>query len=181
MTRDDVEQELWVVWCNARDKFDPSLGVPFEAFLVNGIKRHVSFGIKRKAFSRAAEEYAKSLDAPATKDADQSPMVDTIADDFSFFDALEAESHFQFVVGRLSERAATFVKLLRDQPQILIDELKALEKRSEYAKELGVSNMLFRQVTTSMIFKLMGSDRPERTLILSEIRAVTDKELRKLA
>jgi hypothetical protein len=181
MTRDDVEQELWIVWCMARDKYDPSLGVPFEAFLINGIKMHIRSSIKRKAFKRAAEEWGKSLDAPVSKDEGGATVGETIAEDFSFMDDIEAEGQFQFIVSRLTERAATFVRLLRDQPQILIDALKALEERSNYAKELGVSNMLFRQVTTSMIFKLMGCDRPERTRILAEVRQVTEKELRKLA
>lgn len=181
MTRDDVEQELWIVWCNARDSFDPSLGVPFEAFLINGIKMNVRGGIKRKAFKRAAEEWGKSLDAPVSKEEGGATVGETIADDFSFMDDIEAEAHFQHVVSRLSERAATFVRLLRDQPPILLDALKALDERSKYARELGVCNMLFRQVTTSMIFKVMGCDRTERTRILAEVRQVTEKELRKIA
>jgi hypothetical protein len=179
-SKEDIEQELWMVWCKARDTFDETLGVPFEAYLVNGMKRHLQFVLKRKVFQRIEDSWAKSLDAPVG-DEDNRTIGDTIADTSAPTVTLEEEDHFAWFISQLSDQAATFARLLKEQPAPLLDELDRFRDRSEYAKEQHVANMCFSSITTSMVFKLMGCSRPERTRILAEIRELAEKHKRKAA
>lgn len=176
MTNEDVEQELWCVWCRARDTFDPTLGVPFKAYFLEGV-RMSRLAINRKMHKRIDEERAKSLDTPiGNDDENTTSLLDLIASDDPSVEAKMAEeTHIAWALTKLSDRAACFLKLLYEQPPELLDQMLCLKARAEYAKEIGAQNILISQITTSFVFRLMDADRPERTKILSELRTLSEK------
>ncbi|TDW20532.1 sigma-70-like protein [Rhizobium azibense] len=184
MSHEDVEQELWIVWCRARDTFDPTLGVPFKAYLLEGIRRS-KLGLNRTMFKRIAEERAKSLDAPIAMNGDDSSegsLLDIIASgDDSAEDKLAEETHLAWALRKLSARASLFLKLLYEQPPELLEQMRQLKARSDWAKEIGAQNILISQITTAFVFRLMDADRPERTKILAELRKLSEKVQRNAA
>lgn len=172
LTVQDIEQELWIAWCKARDSFDPSRGVPFMAYLTNGLKKHAMGLLQRGVWGRIHEEWAVSLSGAS--DDDEGPSVgERLPSPEPTPDiALERRTALAFADKRLSERASTFLRILADPPQALLDELRIAEARSEHARHLGVRNMNFSAVTSADVFKVMGAERCERTRILAEVRSV---------
>jgi DNA-directed RNA polymerase specialized sigma24 family protein len=181
LSHEDVEQELWMVWCRARDTFDPTLGVPFKAYLIEGIRRS-KLAINRKVFNRIGEERASSLDAPAGRDDESANLGDMMPGNEPLPDAeVEEITHYTWALRRLSSRSALFLKLLYEQPPELLEQMRQLKARADYAKEIGAQNVLISQITTGFVFRLMGADRPERTKILAELRKLSEKVQRTAA
>ncbi|MBX4911399.1 hypothetical protein HJA82_29235 [Rhizobium bangladeshense] len=181
MSHDDVEQELWIVWCRARDTFDPTLGVPFRAYFLKGVeltRREIS----RKTFKRIGEERAQRLDAPVGGEDGNDMLVDLMPSNDPLPDAQADETtHLTWALSKLSARAALFLKLLYEQPPELLEQMRLLKARAEYAKSIGAQNILISQITTSFVFRLMDADRPERTKILAELRKLSEKVQRTAA
>lgn len=181
MSREDVEQELWCIWCRARDTFDPTLGVPFRAYLLEGI-RLSKLAINRQVFKRIGEERAQRLDAPVGNDEETTALVDLMASDGPSPDAeLDEASHIAWALKKLSARSALFLKLLYEQPPELLEQMRLLKARADYAKTIGAQNILISHITTAFVFRVMGADRPERTKILAELRQLSEKVQRTAA
>ncbi|OCP22017.1 MULTISPECIES: sigma factor [unclassified Ensifer] len=181
MSREDVEQELWCIWCRARDTFDPTLGVPFRAYLLEGI-RISKLAINRQMFKRIDEERAKSLDAPIGDDDEMGSLIDVIAsDDTTAETKMVEETHLNWALRRLSARAALFLKLLYEQPPELLEQMRLLKARADYAKSIGAPNILASHITTAFVFRVMNADRPERTKILAELRKLSERVQRTAA
>ncbi|WP_276122598.1 sigma factor [Pararhizobium qamdonense] len=176
LSHEDVEQELWIVWCRARDTFDPTLGVPFKAYLIEGVRRS-KLGINRLVFKRIGEERAQRLDAPIGNDDESgATMLDLLQSDDPTPDArMDELTHYAWALSKLSKRSALFLKLLYEQPPELLDQMLCLKARAEYAKQIGAQNILISQITTAFVFRLMDADRPERTKILAELRKLSEK------
>ncbi len=181
MSHEDIEQELWIVWCRARDTFDPSLGVPFRAYFLKGVQL-ARLEVRRKMFKRMSEERAKSLDAPIGDDEEGGTLVEFIPSDAPLPDALAAEaSHIAWALSKLSARTALFLKLLYEQPPELLEQMRQLKARADYAKTIEAQNVMIGHITTALVFRLMGADRPERTKILAELRKLSEKVQRTAA
>jgi DNA-directed RNA polymerase specialized sigma subunit len=181
LSREDVEQELWIVWCRARDTFDPALGVPFKAYLLEGIRRN-RLAINRVMFKRIDEERAKPLDAPTGNDEEGATLLDILPSDGPSPDMkIDEATHLAWALSRLSERAALFLKLLYEQPEELLQQVLHLQARAEYAKEVGAANILISRITTAFVFRVMDADRPERTKILAELRTLSETAQRNAA
>jgi DNA-directed RNA polymerase specialized sigma24 family protein len=179
ITRDDVEQELWIAWCKARDTFDASQNVPFQAYMIEGLKRYVRWDLRRKLLNRINDEWTETLDSP---DEDEGSMHDQIAsDEPEIGHDYEERSHLEHVSKRISPEAATFLRLLYDQPTLLLDQLLQLESRSRHAESIGVDFVTPRHLTTAIVFKVMGVNRLERTKILKEVRKLGALMQRKMA
>ena len=175
MSREDVEQELWCVWCRARDTFNPELGVPFRAYLLEGV-RLSKLAINRKIYKRIDEERAVRLDAPVGDEEQSSSLIDLLPDGGPLQDDMMLEAkHFAWALSKLSARAALFLKLLYEQPPELLDQMRELQARADYARSIGAQNIMISHITTSLVFRLMGADRPERTKIFAELRKLSDK------
>lgn len=174
LSHEDIEQELWLVWCRARDTFNPSLGVPFRAYFLKGVeisKKEIS----RKTYKRIGEEHAARLDAPLGDDETGSTMLDQMpsADPTPDADLVET-THLQWALANLTDRASQFLKLLYEQPPELLEQMRHLNARANYAKEIGAPNILIGGITTSFVFRLMDADRVERTKILAELRKLSE-------
>ncbi|QIG69115.1 RNA polymerase sigma-70 factor protein [Rhizobium phage RHph_N1_15] len=181
MSQEDVEQELWIVWCRARDTFDPELGVPFRAYLIEGIRRS-KLAINRKMFKRIGEERAQRLDAPVGGEDESTALVDLMPSNEPLPDAQADEAtHIAWALSKLSARTALFLKLLYEQPPELLEQMRLLKARADYADQIGAKNILISHITTSFVFRLMDADRPERTKILAELRKLSEKVQRTVA
>lgn len=175
LERADIEQELWIAYCKARDSFNPEYGVPFGAYLTNGLKKFAAGMMRNQVYNRIAEEWAVSMSNHSDDDdgpsiGDRLPSPDPTPDRL-----VEATNIMEWAESRLSERARLFLQILHEPPQALLEEIKIAEARSDYARSLGVTHMHYSAVTTAAVFKVMDADRRERGHILKEVRAIGNR------
>ncbi|MCP1540016.1 sigma factor [Methylorubrum extorquens] len=163
---EDVRSELAVAWCIARDKFDPSLGVPFGAYLQRGMQNHINAWIDKQIGH-------VGMDIDDDLGEDGASFHDIIADgaplqDETFGDRQE----FEHNVARLSPDAQTFVRLLADPPLALYEEMTAIQARSDHANAQGIRSGVPGHITGSLVFDLMGCERTDRNRIYGEVKGL---------
>jgi len=176
MQFEDLEQELWIIWCKCCETYNSQMGARFSTYLHQGMKLYINTWVRANIDRRHAEVLAKSLDQELTDDDGSGTLGDVIPATDPLPDAeVEKRSSLAKVVSRLSPRARQFVEILESQPQELLDEVMILEKKAAYAKEeRGISMLLFHRLTSVMIFDVMDASRSERKQILDEIQAVAE-------
>jgi hypothetical protein len=163
---EDVVSELSVVWCIARDRYNPELGIPFNAYLQNGMFKHINRWLSKEIPACHYVQLDKSGD-------DGETLNDVIADESIVHgDQLLDESEFaKQLIGSMSDRARQFIVLLKEPPLELVEEMRAIEKRAMFARKRGIATVASRHITASLIFRFMGAQNVERTQIMKEIRA----------
>jgi hypothetical protein len=176
-TRDDIEQELWIAWCLARDAYNAESGVPFMAYLRNGMRLHINRWVEKHVDRRHDEVCGLRLDK--TSDAangETDELYDVIASDEELPDVqIERKCQMAFILGKLSPRAQAFVTLLETQPPELLAEVRRVEQRVEFARQRGIATHFCYRLTAAMVFDLMGADRAERRKINSELSRLAEK------
>lgn len=172
LTIEDIKSELWIAWCLACDSYDAEKGVPWLAYLRNGMRLHINRYIEKHVNRRHDEVVALSLDFHSEDDGsfqDIVPCENPLPDQL-----LEGASHKAQVIKRLSLRARQFVTILSDQPQEILAEVRCLHAKGEYMRSQGASSIVSTTLTAAMVFDLMGANRFERTKIAREIREIGD-------
>lgn len=173
---EDLKQELWVAWCLARDSYSDGYSVPFGAYLWGGMKRHINRWIEKNVQRRYTEVVARSLDEAfdegrsstnTTKLSDVVPSKDPTP-----VEIVEIENAWQHALTLLKPETRKFMELLRDPPDELIEQVRQIKARSDYARSQGVSIPHTNRVTTAMVFSLMNIRRADRTVISAEIQSV---------
>ncbi len=163
---EDIEQEFWISFMRARDTFDEGRGVPFEAYLIEGLRR-TKHEIRRKLSRRFEEEVGASLDSSTEEETSLYELLPDpnalVGDDFEKAQAIERFCE------RLSPRAAVYVRLLYSQPEPVLKEMLRLRERAKHASEMGVSHFASATISSGVVFKIMGAPRQERTQIRSEV------------
>ncbi|MGV1754795.1 sigma factor [Agrobacterium sp. CG674] len=172
---DDVKQELWIAWCKACESYDPAAGAQFSTYLHLGMQRHINRYIE-KNFERFYDgTIALSLDGTETGEdmGGVGTLADVVADPNARQDTeVEQESCFAYALTRLSPRAKQFITILKEQPKDLIEEVRRLEDKAEYAKERGITFATAHRITTPMVFDFMGASRTERKQIMDEVTQI---------
>lgn len=163
---EDVVSELNVAWCIARDKFDPSLGVPFLAYLSRGMQNHVNRWIDEQighvGFDLDADNFGESEKASMHEAlADSTPTPDLVVEDQSMLD---------FVLSMVSPDTRRFIELLLNPPAFLFQEVDAGRERAAFARERGITTASPKGITGDLIFNLMGLERPCRNRIYGEMK-----------
>ncbi|WP_326894463.1 sigma factor (plasmid) [Rhizobium beringeri] len=175
-TIDDIESELWVAWCIACDRYSAEGGAAFSTYLYSGMRRHINRWIE-KNFERFHEEtIAASLDAQVFSDENGelgSQVGHLVADpQMTQDEAYQRENCFAYALSRVSPRAGQFLKFLKEHPPELMERMKDLEAKAEYAKEQGVNYAMPHRLTSSMILDFMGASRVERKQIMDEVTQI---------
>lgn len=162
---EDIQQECWCAWCKARDSFDETKGVPFLAYLRNGMRLHIGgwlsgyetqthlapFSLNQKVGEEEENELGDVLEVEAEEE-----QVD-------FW-------HQELALALLSERARQFVTLLMNPPLELFQQLDRMAERAKFGRERGHDTLSPRRITGNVVMDLMGADRSERHAIYSELR-----------
>lgn len=166
---EDVVSELTVAWCIARDRYDPETGVPFIAYFARGAFNHVNRWIQ----SEITGSHALALDSSGSEEI-ENPLHETIPEDApSPLDLVMSGQIREIARRRLSEEAWRFLTLLESPPAELVEEIRRIRARGEYARERGINTVTPTGVVASLVFDLMGFDRSRRSKILKEIRIVS--------
>lgn len=173
--RDDVIQELWCAWCKARDCFNPEAGASFNTFLHRVMRQHVNKWIE-KDFERFHDQTtALSLDAQNGEEGGAT-LVDIVpGHDIAVEDQMIASSNYEYAQMHLSNRAGVFLKIMAEQPQALLEQVRLLEHKAEHAKRTNIPYAQSSGITSSMIFDLMDAGSYERTQLLREVHSMAGK------
>lgn len=172
---EDLKQELWVAWCLAVENFDAKAGVPFGAYLQRGMRQHINRHIEKHVSRRHDEVTALSLDYTVRDDDEEVAFADAVPSaDPSPDVEIEWRSQLEYAMSLMSPRAKLFVSLLERQPPELLEEVRRLQARSDYARERGLPTLSFNRLTAAMVFDLIGASASERVKINHEIRHLSD-------
>ncbi|PZR92069.1 MAG: hypothetical protein DI537_14685 [Stutzerimonas stutzeri] len=175
-TIEDVEQELWLAWCKCRESFNPEAGAAFSTYLFTGMRLHINRYIHDQFERFHDQTIAMSLDAEAQGDSEGASFSEIVPDQRDGQDIeLERSDNFAFAMSKLSPRARQFLTFINDQPQELLDEVKRLEAKSEYARSRGVACAVPRRLASSIVLDLMGCSRAERAKILAEVHEMGER------
>jgi DNA-directed RNA polymerase specialized sigma subunit len=177
MSKEDIEQELWVAWCKARDSYSSDYGVPFAAYLSRGMKLHINRVVEVQIERFKEQTFALELDRPMdSADGEGGTLMDVIPSDTVGADEyVERNDTFQRAIETLSDRARIVVTLLNDQPQELLGEALLSQKKAEFSRTLGAPFLPTMRITTSMVFDLIGANRSERRKIMLEIKSLGEE------
>lgn len=163
---EDVYGELMIAWCVARDKFDESKGVPFGAYLVNGMRVAVN------RFLQSQIEFGKHASLDLDTENDQ-PVHEQIADEHGLagVEEFERDDAREALMERLTPKTRAFVDLLREPPVFMLHAVKARRARQEFARRnnLPVSSEADR-VTAAMVFDFLELGHAERNQVYSELK-----------
>lgn len=176
---DDIKQELRIAWIKASQTYNAEIGVPFQAYLVNGMKQHVNRLLEKHINRRHDEVISISLDQPIDKgDGDGKTSIHSFIASDDDAPGLEYENHehFEYVSEKLSPRAKLFLTLLYRQPAELLEQVVCLRKKTDFGKHhLGITLPTTDRLATWMVFDLMDAPHSERGRIVSEIRALGER------
>lgn len=168
---EDLVQELSIAWCVARDCWDESVGVPFTPYFVNGMRQRIN---------RFAEgEIKQHLVAPFSIDAPIDPESDKTMEGFRSLepepDTVEQRNFHDVVLAVISPEARRFLQILENPPPELLEELKVIQVRAENGRGRGLKSTAPRNLTSALVFDLLGYGRSDRSKILGEIQKVVGK------
>ena len=180
MQIEDVEGELWLAWVKACQSFNSQAGASFKTYLYRGMQLHINRWVEKHMERRIGEVHARSMDA--SRGDSRMTLADVIpSDDPAPGSGFMDDDIFEHAMKRLSPRARIFVRLLKDQPPELLEEVRALNRKAEYGQTIGIRSTLNHRVTSLMLFDLMEVPRPDRAQILKEVERVGDIMCRQVA
>jgi DNA-directed RNA polymerase sigma subunit (sigma70/sigma32) len=175
LTLDDLEQEFWLVWHQACERFDPERGFEFAAFLGVSI-RNKALALLRDC-QRRSPLYARSLDEPVGDADSGSSLADLIpSDDESVETGLIRSQTRERITGQLDERLQKLVRLLEDTPPDLQAEFEALRAKAAYAASRGLSMRTPKELTLVALSELMGVSRCVRHRMIQKMQEVIENE-----
>jgi len=178
---EDIQQELKIAWIKASDSYEPETGVPFQAYLMNGMRMHINREIEKHIERRHTEVLAVSLNSTVGEDTGRATLADVIPDDRNDFNAFEEDQHFEYAIRNLKPRARLFVTLLREQPDELMKEIICLKRKSDYGREqMGINSPATVRLAASTIFDFMDASNKERTEIMKELRGLGERVCRSM-
>jgi DNA-directed RNA polymerase sigma subunit (sigma70/sigma32) len=172
MSYEDIEQELWIAWCKARDAFEPSRGIPWAAYLQRGMRQHINRVVEKNIERFEGQTFALSLDESFGEDGDTTLGEIIPAADPLPCNVVEGKSNYEKAMSVMSGRAKVFVLLLNEQPKVILDEVLMAQDKAEHAVKLGAPFNAPRRITAMMVFDLMGASRPERARITREVEKI---------
>jgi DNA-directed RNA polymerase specialized sigma24 family protein len=189
----DVYQECTIAWCVARNAFDESRGVPFTPYMINGVRMHINAWLRKEMGDKCIAITSSLQDATFEKGT----LGDIIGDDTeSAEDALiNGEQQLAFVdlvsdgaesaedtilkrqerarnLRRLSKEARTFLTLLENPPDELVEEFKRIRERTAYGRAMGFPSASPKRISSSLVFELMGATHAQRAGVYREIEGL---------
>lgn len=167
---DDIEQEIAVTWCRARETFDPTKGVQFETYFwraaMTNVRRWLKLGDAKQRNIAPV-----SLDAPLSADEGAASLHELIPDTGESIAAtLEKADYAGQVIALMKPLTRAFIELLMDPPPDLYAQVAALQAHAGQARVLGEARTAPTQVTTGVIFDMMGLNAPQRRQVIEDIK-----------
>ncbi len=166
---EDVVQELAIAWCQARDHWDETKGVPFVAYLKRGMIQHINKWAGKEIFHYNASHVELDAALPGDDTSDRHAIIADVGS-ADPEDQLVLKDRREKALAKLSPRARQFVELIETPPKCLVDLVGALAARRRFALDRGLNTPgTPKRVLPAMVFRLMGCSRLEQTQIMAEL------------
>jgi DNA-directed RNA polymerase specialized sigma24 family protein len=172
---EDVEQELWIAWCVAADKWSPDGGCSFATYLTTGMRRHANRWILDNFERFHDQTTALSLDSGGPMSRAGTDEMDSVLGDIVPDQHMQAEelviraSVRRAVMADLSLPARQMLNILENPPDEVMLEFGRLEAKAKWAQEIGAVYPRPSRLTRRMVCDLMGLTRTQREQVLAEI------------
>jgi hypothetical protein len=159
----DIRQELAIAWINARDRYDPSRGVPFLLYFLKGCWLHVN---------RWIEEIERQRPAAIVVIGDANDPADERlgAEEAALLDARR-----QAAYAELSPTARTVLDLLENPHPALLAEVEAIRVRAEHGRAQGLNSWASARLTLGVISDLLGLSRRRRAQVYAELNSLAER------
>jgi hypothetical protein len=164
---EDIESELMIAWCKARDKWNDSVGVPFAAYLARGMMNHINTWLDGEIGFRNLAPLSLDNSRAGFKN-----LHDTVEDETveRIDQKVEEQNIRDVIIPRLSPTTRKFVELLDTPPYFLFEEMSASKARSNYAKSRGIKQSIsLNRITAALVFDFMGLALWDRKLVYEEL------------
>lgn len=141
MTREDVFQELSLLWLVCAEKYDEGAGIAFSTYFV----RSAFNNMNRELLREGNSPFYKQADGGENDEGEQIDLFEVLDLDGGLspeevaqhFDSLEAE------LAKLSDEARLILSWTIDPPQELIDEIEKKNQMSEQGQtRVGLSSAM---------------------------------------
>jgi hypothetical protein len=174
---DDIEQEMWVAYSIARDRYDPASNVPFLAYFTLGLRNHVNRCIERHIERNPGQTYALSLQQSVDPD-DNSTLEEAVPSSVNTEREIGEKLTYEYALTQMRPLTAQFVRLMVELPEELCAEALKAQAKASHGRSMGITVSIQRQVTKKMIFDLLDCTPAERRSILNEIESFGEKVCR---
>lgn len=168
---EDIKQELWIALINAQSSYDETKGAAFKTYFYGAMQWHMRTWARENIHTRQQEIFAKSLDAQISEDGDTFAQIIPSADPAPE-DIVIEENLWEAAMRLLKPQTRIFMELLRNPPDALLNEVRAIQARSNFAKSRGITSPFANRVTSRMVFDLLQINPAGRTQIFNEIDKV---------
>ena len=155
--REDITSELMVAYCVARDKYDPMTGVPFLAYLRNGLFRHINRVVEHELIEDLNTTVIE-FEALAMSDKTDAPDKTMIERQF-----------YQALLDGIDDRSRLFLELLQSPPRELVEELAAVQALAARSRDRGYARSAPTTISAALVFDFMQADAAERGGINKQI------------
>lgn len=169
LTVEDLEQEFWIVWHIVCQRFDPTKGFEFKAFLGVSI-RNKALELARRS-RRRLPLAAESLDREIQDDRCLK-LVDLVEDEAAEQpeDRVIRMQERERLLEEIDPRLRRMVELLENTPPDIERQVNALRAKAAYAESLGLSMRAPKDVTLSMLSEMMGVSRCVRYKMIEKMQ-----------
>jgi len=119
-----------------------------------------------------------SLDAPLGSDDDGEARGDRIADEnaSSTGELFEKLTNREWVISKLSARAASFVRMMADPPSQVLDGIVERQAQAALGRKQGIAAVAPADLTASMVFDFLDMDTSERRTIYRELAEMAEQQ-----
>lgn len=174
LTVEDLTQEFWMVWQVVVERFDPTRGFEFTAFLGVSI-RNKAMELSRY-YGRRQGLQAESLDRPVS-DEFQSSMIDLVADEGESVETRIIKSQErERIMSSIDPRLRKIVSLLENPPPELEQQVEALKAKAAFARSRGLTAREPKDLTLGLISDLVGVSRCVRYKLLEQMQEVIGRD-----
>lgn len=158
---EDFEQECWIAWCKARDRFDADRGLSFSTLLSTCIRNH--FETLRLTAARAKRSGA----CVAFGECGAPEEVEGKAADPERMTQMSELARRNFA--KMDPRLRLIIQLLILPPDPrLRAEIEALNAKADLARAKGHGDRLPRELNLAMMSKLFGHQRASAYRMVEE-------------
>jgi hypothetical protein len=179
---EEIRSELCIAWCEARDRFNPELGVPFPAYLTRGLYLHINRYVKNH-MEEITNQNRSVVEADGVPFGDESLNLFEIIPngDETIDQTLIRVEFFEEVKKRVSETTRMFLNLLVNTPPEILEEYQALDARIKFARSRGYAlSAPPNRLSISFVLDFMQVERKDRRKILVEIEQAVSRVSKRL-
>ena len=181
---EDVLQETWMIWCNCRNKFDPTRDIQFDTYFSNAmfysygqvVRNLTDMPIVKGIYSKGNSKFSNSNSSDQTeKEKPNAGILEQITDNCVLQDEVlsrKEQTDLEYIASTKPFLAA-LLRIVIEPSEELDKELVALKAKYEYGKAQGFDvAQPAEKISLKMLVKTFNFDWRHRERLSKEIEDV---------